>query len=109
MAWTLGTNGRETDVEEMGYAQVDGRKRRGRQGIIWEDCLKRALTGLGGKWRTRARDKREWRRVVETAVKREQCRKEKETRIEDQYRCQPHPDSKHTEESNVLSVQFVLL
>ena len=30
------------------------------------------LAGVGREWRMRARDRSEWRRVVETAVKREQ-------------------------------------
>ena len=43
------------------------RRRRGR--LRREDCVKRDLVGVGGEWRTRARDE-ERRRLVETVVKR---------------------------------------
>ena len=33
---------------------VEGRRRRG---MRWEDCVERDLVGLGGEWRTKARDR----------------------------------------------------
>ena len=48
---------------------VEGR-RRGRPRLSWEDCVKRDLVGMGGEWRTSASDWGEWRRLVETVVKR---------------------------------------
>ena len=45
--------------------KVEGRRRRGRPGLRWEDCLTRDLVGIGGKWRKRARDRGEWRRSGE--------------------------------------------
>ena len=48
---------------------VEGRRRRGR--LRWEDYVKRNLVVVGGEWRMRERDRGEWRRLVETAVKRD--------------------------------------
>ena len=36
---------------------VEGRRRRVRPRLRWEDCVKRDLVGVGGEWRTRARDR----------------------------------------------------
>ena len=36
--------------------RVEGRRRRGRQRLRWEDCVKRDLVGVGGEWRMRVRD-----------------------------------------------------
>ena len=35
---------------------VEGRRRRGRLRLRWEDCVKRDLVGVGGEWRMGARD-----------------------------------------------------
>ena len=51
--------------------RVKGRRRIGRPGQRWENCVKRDLAGVGGEWRIWPRDGWEWRRVVETAVKRD--------------------------------------
>ena len=39
--------------------KVEDRRRRGRPGLRWEDCLTRDLVGVVGKWRMRARDRGE--------------------------------------------------
>ena len=44
-----------------GVLRVEGRRRRGRPRLRWEDCLKRDLAGVGAEWRMRARDRGEWR------------------------------------------------
>ena len=49
---------------------VEGRRRRVRPILRWEDCVKRDLEGVGGEWRMRARDRGEWRLLMETVVKR---------------------------------------
>ena len=36
--------------------RVDGRRRRGRPRLRWEDCVKRDLSGVAAEWRTRVRD-----------------------------------------------------
>ena len=36
--------------------RVEGRRRRGRLRLRWEDCVKRDLAGVGEEWRMRARD-----------------------------------------------------
>ena len=46
---------------------MEGRRRRPR--LRWEDCVKRDL--VGGEWGMRARDRGEWRQLVETVVKRD--------------------------------------
>ena len=47
---------------------VESRRRRGRPRC--EDCVKRDLVGVGREWRMKARDRGEWKRLVETVVKR---------------------------------------
>ena len=44
---------------------MEGRRRRRR--LRWEDCVKRDL--VGGEWRMWARDRGEWRQLVEMVVK----------------------------------------
>ena len=51
MCWLRGTNGRGTVNIEL---KVEGRRRRGRPRLRWEDCVNR-FGGLGGEWRTESR------------------------------------------------------
>ena len=37
--------------------RVDGRKRREKLRLRWEECVKRDLAGERGEWRSRARDR----------------------------------------------------
>ena len=50
---------------------VEDRRKRGRPRQRLEDWVKRNLVGVEGEWRRRARAKGEWRRLVETVVKRD--------------------------------------
>ena len=47
---------------------MEGRRRRERPRLRWEDCVKRDLVGVG-EWRMRVRDRGEWIWVVETTLK----------------------------------------
>ena len=48
MGWTCGRNGRGTIFEERAdELKVEGRGRRGRPSLRWEDCVKRDLVGVG--------------------------------------------------------------
>ena len=64
-----------------------GRQRIGTQRLGWEDCVKRGLAGVGGEWRMRARDRGEWRQRRNGISDGE----EGKTKLDDRYRCQPHP------------------
>ena len=44
--------------------RVEGKRRRGRPRLRWEDCVKSYWAGVGVEWRKRARDSGEWRRLV---------------------------------------------
>ena len=68
-----GENGRgEWLTKRADVLRVEGKKRKGRPRLRWEDCVKRDLARVRGEGRTRARDKGGWRWVVEKTVKREQ-------------------------------------
>ena len=49
--------------------KVEGKRRRDRPRMRWEDCVKRDLERMGGEWRTTAKDRRSWRMVIENAVR----------------------------------------
>ena len=45
-----------TYVKTADALRVEGRRRRGRPRLRWEDCVKRDLAGVGVQWRMSARD-----------------------------------------------------
>ena len=63
LQWTRVKNGRGRLKKRADALRVEGRRRRGRLRMRWEDCVKRYLAGMGEEWRTRTRDNMgEWRR-----------------------------------------------
>ena len=48
--------------------RVGGRMRRGRPRLRWSDCVKRYIVGVEWEWITRARDRGDWRQLVEAVV-----------------------------------------
>ena len=47
--------------------KVEGKGRRGRPRKQQKDCIGRFMEGVGGKWRTAAKDRRSWRMLTENA------------------------------------------
>ena len=52
-----------------------GRRRRGRPSLRWEDCVKRDVkkTGEEGDWKKKTGDRGGWRRIADEAVKKLQA------------------------------------
>ena len=50
VGWTHGENG-ERLMKRAGGLRVEGRRRRGRPRLRWEDCVTRDLEGVGGEGR----------------------------------------------------------
>ena len=60
---------KRSDAEE-----VEGKRRRGRPRMRWEDCVKGDLERVGGEWRTTGKD-RSWRLLIEDIVRKEKMKK----------------------------------
>ena len=71
---------RTTELREQ------GRRRRGRPRLRWEDCVKRDVrkTGEEEDWKKKTRDRGEWKRISDEAVKKLQAA--------------PHPRQRENEE-----------
>ena len=65
--WTCRNNGRVRLTKRADALRVEGRMRRGRPRLRWDDCMKRAIAGVGGERRMRTRDGGV--ETVETTVK----------------------------------------
>ena len=63
VGWTCGKNG-ERLMAIVNALRVEGRRRRGRPRLRWEDCVKGDLAVVGGELRMRARDRRRVQTVV---------------------------------------------
>ena len=55
-------------------------------------------------WREGGRE--ECRRVVETATNKSTDGRRRKLKIDDRYRCQPHPDSRKKRNANILHLQY---
>ena len=61
--------GDEKLAKKADAQKVEGKRRRRRPRMRWEDCVKRGLERVGGEWRRTAKDRRSWRLVIEDAVR----------------------------------------
>ena len=57
------------NTQKADAQKVEGERRRGRQRMRWEDCVKIDLEREGGEWRTTAIYRIIWRRLTENAVR----------------------------------------
>ena len=71
LGWTRGKMEAERMTMRLDAIRVEGRREEENR-LRWEDRAKRDLVEMRGDWRTRARDRGYWGRVMETAVKRDQ-------------------------------------
>ena len=69
VGWMCSKDVREQVMKRADALRVEGRRRRGKPRLRWDDCIEIDLVRVGGEWGTRARNSGEWRRVVEMAVK----------------------------------------
>ena len=80
MGWTRRRMAGERLPKRATVLREQGRRRRGRPILIWEDCIKRDVkkTGEEGDWKKKTGDREGWRRIADEAVKKLQAA--------------PHPD-----------------
>ena len=62
-------NGRGKLTMRSDAQKVDGKIRQGRPKMRRKDCVTRDLGRVGGEWRTTAKDRRSWRLLLETIVR----------------------------------------
>ena len=81
MGWTRRRMAGERLPKRATVLREQGRRRRGRSILIWEDCIKRDVkkTGEEGDWKKKTGDREGWRRIAGEAVKKLQAA--------------PHPDN----------------
>ena len=62
-----GQHGRNRLPKRVVAYREEGRGRRGRLRLRWENCVKRDVrnAGIEGNWRGKAQDRREWRKIVQ--------------------------------------------
>ena len=63
--------GRRRQETEEGGKDKQGRRRRGRPRLRWEDCVKRDVRTAGEEedWKKKTRDRGGWKRLSDEAVK----------------------------------------
>ena len=71
MGWTRRRMAGERLPKRATVLREQGRRRRGRPILIWEDCIKRDVkkTGEEGDWKKKTGDREWWRRIADEAVK----------------------------------------
>ena len=75
VGWTRRKEADERLPKRAAELREQGRRRRGRPRLRWEDCVKRDVKKTGEKrdWKKKAGDRGWWRRLADEAVKKLQA------------------------------------
>ena len=75
VGWTRRKGGGDRPPKRATELREQGRRRRRRPRLRWEDCVKRDVknTGEEGDWKKNTGDRGAWRRIADEAVKKLQA------------------------------------